>query len=73
MTLAWAGSIVKSFRSMPSDPMAPNPEKVASKVGYFLGTPKCSPDGKRTFFYETTREGTWEARETAEVEEAADG
>ncbi|RAH75698.1 TolB family protein [Aspergillus aculeatinus CBS 121060] len=31
------------------------------------------PNGKRTFFYETTRRETWEARETAEVEEAADG
>ena len=36
--------------------------RIASKPGYCLGSPKWSPDGKRTVFYEMTTEETWGAR-----------
>jgi Tol biopolymer transport system component len=36
--------------------------QIASKLGYCLGSPKWSPDGKRVVFYETTVEETWGAR-----------
>jgi Tol biopolymer transport system component len=35
--------------------------RVASRLGYCLGSPKWSPDGRRIVFYEITTEGTWGA------------
>jgi len=36
--------------------------RIASKLGYCLGSPKWSPDGRRVVFYEMTTEETWGAR-----------
>lgn len=36
--------------------------RVASKLGYCLGSPKWSPDGKRVVFYEMLTEDTWGSR-----------
>ncbi|KAL4942402.1 hypothetical protein BDV06DRAFT_235491 [Aspergillus oleicola] len=42
--------------------------KVVGKDGYSLGSPKWSPDGKRTIYYEMTREATWGAHRPESID-----
>ena len=42
-------------------------KKLASKVGYCLGSPKWSPDGKRIVYYELATEDTWGAHRPESV------
>jgi Tol biopolymer transport system component len=42
-------------------------QRVVSKEGYSLGSPKWSPDGSRILFYEMARDDTYNARTTSSV------
>ncbi|GKT44025.1 topoisomerase 1-associated factor 1 [Colletotrichum spaethianum] len=41
--------------------------QIATKLGYCLGSPRWSPDGKRVIYYEITTENTWGAHRPESV------